>query len=231
MRIIFTLLFGVAMASGLLTSVDPVNAADFPSTKDSVDEVAAKNPFAGLYFGVNAGGQFTSIAFSHPGYDELFDGISNDGLVLGGHAGFNLCPGRVCVGLRLEGGWSDGETTFADIEILRFDAYRQITAEVAALVGKSTLVGLHAGYEWQDWTVGNATDAEVGVWVVGVGLQTLISQQTAFGVRADYLMLDDAEVGGFDASDLLEDSEALRIQATITYYPSVNLPSLESVRW
>lgn len=225
MRIIFALLAALLFGG-------TANAADFPSTKDSpVLSEATSNPFAGLFVGVNVGGQFTSIAFSHPDFDELFDGLANDGFVGGGHAGFRMCPGRVCVGLRFEGGWSNGETTFADIEILTFDAYRQLTAELATLVGKSTLIDLHAGYEWQDWTVGNSTDAEVGMWVVGVGLQTLVAENTAFGVRVDYLMLDDAEVGGFDASDLLEDTEALRVQATLTYYPSVKLPSLESVRW
>jgi hypothetical protein len=235
MQIILTIIGLASIVFGASLS----HAADTYSTKDSpslaVGSEATSNPFAGIYFGVNAGGQFTSIAMSHEDFDEAFDGISNDGLVGGGHVGVNICPGRVCVGARFEGGWSNGETTFADIDILTFDSYRQLVATAAALVGKSTKVGLHGGYEWQDWTVGNdrlgfEEDAELGFWVVGASIETLIAANTSLGVKVDYLMLDTADIGRVgDVSDLLEDTEALRVQATVTYYPTVNLPSLESL--
>jgi hypothetical protein len=227
MRIIFALLAALLFGT-------PANAADVFSSKDTVGEVAS-NPFGGLYFGVNGGGQFTSIAISAPGYDELFDGISNDGFVGGGHIGFNLCPtgNRLCAGAFFEGGWSNGETTFADVDVLKFKAYRQLGVLGGSLVGKSTFVDIHAAYEWQDWEASNGyddIDVDVAMWVFGAGIQTMIAENTSFGIKLDYLVLDSAEAkGAGDLTKALDQTEALRVQGKLSYYPAVTRAGLESL--
>jgi hypothetical protein len=233
------ILFGFVAFVFLFGAYDRAYPADVYSTKDGgvvLTEVVS-NPFAGVYGGVNGGGQFTSIAISADPYDEAFDGLSNDGFVGGGHLGFNACVGRICFGPYFEGGWSNGETTFADIDVLKFKSYRQVALVVGSQVGRETFVSVHGGYEWQDWEAGAAElggvlDVEVGMWALGAGIETMVVSNVSFGVKFDYLVLDTAEVDGLgDIGGYLDDTEALRIQAKLSYRPSVKLPSLESLRF
>lgn len=69
------------------------------------------------------------------------------------------------------------------------------------------------------------------MWAFGGAIETLIASQTSIGLKADYLVLDDADVNGFDASRLLDQTEALRVQAKLSYRPQFNLPGLESLRF
>jgi len=157
--------------------------------------------------------------------------FSRDG---GGHVGFNLCPGRVCIGAYFEGGWSNGETTFADVDVLKFNAYRPIGALIGSTVGKSTFVDIHGGYEWQDWEATDGSsklDIDVAMWVLGAGVQTLVTDHMSFGVKLDYLVLDSAEAGRGvgDLTKYLDQTEALRAQVKLTYYPEISRTSLESL--
>lgn len=209
MRIVLALLAALVATS--------THAADIRSSKDSIFAPLAAatsgNPFAGLYGGVTVGAQFTDITISD------FSGISADGAQLGGHAGFNWCPGRVCIGPAAEFAWSDVTVEFGPLgDILRMDDYAQLTAQAGVVIGKQTLVSIHAGYEWQSWVLdlGSEHDATVEAWVVGLGIATMVSSNTAVELRTDYLMFNEIDTPGLDR--ILDESDALRIKLKATYY-------------
>jgi hypothetical protein len=226
---VIALIFGASAAY----PADVFSAKDAPGTT-VVEDTA--NPFAGFYAGVDVGGQFTSIAITDPEgrYEELFDGISNDGFTFGGHVGYNQCFGRVCFGPYFEGGWSDGKTTFADIDVLSFENYMQPGVLVGVQVGKSTFVSVGLGYEWQGWEAsvpGTSVDVDAEAISYNAAIETLIAPQVSFGVKVDYLDYRKVEVGsgGGDISDYLEDTEALRVRARITVRPNQLVRSLVSI--
>lgn len=209
----------------------PTHAADLKSTKDSGSifaplAVVSGNPFSGLYGGVTAGAQFTDITISDHGQD--FSGISADGAQLGGHVGFNWCPGRVCIGPAAEFAWSNVAVEFGPLgDVLRMDDYLQLTVQAGVVIGKKTLVSVHAGYEWQSWVldldrIGRGEhDADVEAWVVGFGIATMVTSNTAVELRADYLMFNDIDADDLDRSEArraLDKSDALRIKLKATYY-------------
>jgi len=215
MRIILALLIGL-MATA-------TQAADLKSTKDSgsifapIAAATSGNPFAGIYGGVTTGAQFTDITITSGGQD--FSGLSADGALLGAHAGFNWCAGRVCIGPAAEFAWTNAAVEAGPLgDILRMDDYLQLTAQAGVVIGKQTMVSLHAGYEWQSWVLDldREHDADVGAWVVGLGISTLVTSNTALELRADYLMFDDIDVAGLER--VLEKSDALRVKLKATYY-------------
>lgn len=224
-------------AIALIFGASAAYPADVFSSKDVPEQRVVEdttNPFAGFYAGVDVGGQFTSIAISVPGsgLDEAFDGLSNDGFTFGGHGGYNQCFGRVCFGPYFEGGWSDGKTTFADVDVLKFEDYIQAGALIGVQVGKSTFVSVGLGYEWQGWEASNgrdAVDVDAEAISYNAGVETLIASNVSFGVKVDYLDYRNVEADGTDLSDYLEDTEALRVRARITVRPNQLVRSLVSI--
>jgi outer membrane protein with beta-barrel domain len=230
MRILFA---AIALIIGASAAYPADVFTNGGSIKD-VPEVAASNPFAGFYAGVDVGGSFTDIAITVPGYKEFADGISNDGLTFGGHAGYNACFGRVCVGPYFDGGWTDGKTTFANVDVLKFENYMQPGVQAGVLAGKSTFVFVGVGYEWQGWEASNGADSvDVDVEAISynAGIETMIAPMVSFGVKVDYLDIRKVEVGSGvgDISDYLDDSEQIRVRARLTFRPSQGIQSLTSV--
>jgi hypothetical protein len=214
------------------------------STKDStagISPLVEVNPFAGLFGGVGVGAQSTDITITDPGSDEYFSGFNADGVNWHGFLGYNLCPvgSRVCAGIKGTYGFSDASVHFgAAGDVVEMQDYAQIVAALSVLAGKSTLLDVHGGYEWQSWEVGG-TDADAGAWVVGAGIKTLVYPQLAVGINFDYLMFDNIEVDGLGSagndflSDVLEDTDAFRVMFEASWHPGSQgtLSSLDNFRF
>lgn len=203
--------FAAIVALGLSL---PVAAADLGgSYKDSpLAGDFSSNPFAGFYVGVQAGGQFTNIDVM-----DQFDGIGADGFVAGGHAGYNFAGGRFVFGPYVEGGFSNVNTDISGFDALKQDSYVQLGGLAGYVVGSATLISVHGGYEWSQWGSDLGTgDIDVGAFVLGGGIDTMIAPHVSLGAKVDYLVTDSIEVSGFDASDLVE-AESLRATLRLTY--------------
>ena len=191
------------------------------------------NPFAGFYAGIVAGVQFTDITITDTfAQGDNLSGISADGGLLGVGGGFNFCVGRICVGPYVEYALADVSFDVLGEPLLVMDDYVQVAGQVGILAGKSTLISLKFGHEWQTWTVGqrkfgiDEVDAESTAWVIGGSVATLVAPNTSLDLSLDYLMFDTVESQGDDYSRNLEDSTALRAKIGLTYRPAVGLPAL-----
>lgn len=210
------------------------NAADtYSSIKDiPVSVASSSNPFSGFYAGVQLGGQKTTIDIDY-GNTDILRGLSADGFTYGGFGGFNWAPGngRFVAGPYIEGSWSDVSLELFGEDILQQKGYVQPGVRVGIVSGK-TLWSAHLAYEWQNWEAGGAfgldtVDVEVEGWVVGLGVDTKVSEQFAIGLKFDYFMLTEAEApGGVDLSDFLDESDAFRVSLRGSWYPNVGLPAL-----
>jgi len=214
------------------------HAADV-STKDTFqtkldDTTVTANPFSGAYIGWMAGAQFNDITITDPDSGEYVSGISADGLVTGPFAGWSFCSGRICFGPRVEYAWTDVGVHLGELgDVVKQDTYAQLTAELSAQVGKTTQIGVHAGYEWQFWSLDRqlsdalrlSGDIDMEAVVIGASIETLLWDELSFTFRADYLIYDAIEVdgapAGFNAAleDALKDSDALRVKAGVAYRP------------
>lgn len=208
----------VAISAAVFLSASTAFATDLKDGKtDFLGLSSAKldNPFAGFYGGLHGGGQFANIDVM-----DQFDGIGADGLVGGAHAGYNVCSGRVCFGLYGEGGLSNVNVELGGQDALIQDWYAQGGALVGYVAGKATLISVHAGYDWSAWS-SDFTDADidVGAFVVGAGIDTMIADHVSLGVKVDYLIADSVEVESHDVTDYVEKSEGLRVLGRITYRP------------
>src|SRR5690606_15520730 len=156
-----------------------------------------------------------------------FDGISSDGLIGGAHLEYLFGVDRFRLGAYGEGGFSNVNTTFDSPGFaaeLQQDSYYGVGLKAGVTVYGSTLVYVRGGYDWSQWTASDNhpdsddVEADVGAWLIGGGIETMVSDNWSLGLGADYLMFDD--LSGFDESDAvakaLEDSEAIRIKARLT---------------
>jgi opacity protein-like surface antigen len=204
-----------------LTAILLASNASATDLKDSrtdflgLSSAKVDNPFAGFYGGIHGGGQFVNIDVM-----DQFDGIGADGLVGGAHAGYNMCSGRVCFGLYGEGGLSNVNVELGGQDALIQDWYAQGGALIGYVAGKSTLISIHAGYDFSAWS-SDFTDAniDVGAYVIGAGVDTMIADHVSLGVKVDYLIADSVEVESHDVTDYVEKSEGLRVLGRITYRP------------
>lgn len=208
----------IVSAAAILLGASSAFATDLKDAKtDFLGLSSAKvdNPFAGFYGGLQAGGQFTNIDVM-----DQFDGIGADGLIGGAHVGYNMCSGRVCFGLYGEGGLSNVNVELGGQDALIQDWYAQGGALIGYVAGKSTLISVHAGYDWSAWS-SDFTDADidVGAYVIGAGIDTMIADRVSLGVKVDYLIADSVEVESHDVTDAVEKSEGLRVLGRITYRP------------
>jgi len=229
-------------ALALIVATSYANAADSFARQQSVKETPVSvelvgNPFAGPYGGLTAGGQYTDITIT--------GGSGEDGFLIGAHTGWNFCRGRVCLAPQIEYAVTDVSVNFGPLgEVVRLEDYFQLVAVLGAQVGNSSFVSIHGGYEWQNWTVGNAmlggeTDVDVGAWVIGIGIDTLVAPQLSVGLALDYLFFDSIEADGLNGREndsltaALEDSDALRVKLKTTWRPAVtsNLVNLDNFRF
>lgn len=217
MNMVSKLAAGVALSALMATGA---MASDLNgSLKDAEQETSfGRNPFAGFYLGVNVGGEFANIDIN-----DQFDGIGADGLIGGVHGGYNLCANRFCFGVYGEGGLSNVNVDFGGVDALSKDFYIQGGVKLGYMVGRATLVSVHGGYEYSEWSSdlitmgGGQDDITTGAIVLGGGIETMLSSHVSLGAKVDYLMLNSADVNNTDVTQFLEESEALRAQLLLSY--------------
>lgn len=213
------------------------NAADLRNSVKSVAITTTEstpNPFAGIYGGVTLGGQFTDFNISDGDGQDMLGGIAGNGLTYGGHAGYNFTSGRFVFGPYVEFALSTVAVSLAGEDVLKMDDYLQAGALIGAQTGTNSMISIHAGYEWQNWTLDTRKlgldikeDATATAFVVGAAFDTLVSPNVSLGLVVDYLIYDGAEIRDTKLDDYLEGSDALRAKLRLSYRPSVSLPSLE----
>jgi hypothetical protein len=233
MRIFVSCLLALLVAAGVTSA----RAADFKSFKDapSVSRINADvgNPFAGLYGGVTAGAQFTDITITDSHGGDEFSGLSADGGLVGGHIGFNFCPGRVCIGPAAEFAFSNVSLEAGPLgDILRMDDYIQLTMQAGVVIGRQSYISVHAGYEWQSWVLdldrigGGEHDADVEAWVIGGSIATMVTENLAVSLVVDYLLLSDIADAPGGLVSALEESDALRVKLRGTWHLGNKVPDL-----
>ena len=207
------------------------------SVKDvTVTSTATPNPFAGLYGGVTLGGQITDFNISD-GHDDILSGIAAEGLVYGGHIGYNFALGEIVAGPYAELAWSNVSVQLLGEDVLKMDRYAQVGGMIGARTSATSLISAHVGYEWQDWTLGNnkfglkETDLDATAWVFGLGFDTMVTANISLGLVVDYVLFNSAEIQNVKLDDYLEGSDALRAKLRMTYHTGNALPSLDSVKF
>jgi outer membrane immunogenic protein len=211
----------IAAMATLFAVSAPANAADVYGRDEVPESSYAQpdyNPFAGWYFGLQGGGQFTNIDIN-----DQFDGIGADGLIGGAHAGYNMQMGSLVTGPYVEGGFSNVNVDInfgagASGDLLSQDWYAQGGWLVGVEVYDKTLVFGRAGYEYAKWSSDFFSETvDVYSFVLGGGIETMIAANVSIGLTADYLIPHEIEVDSTNLTDLLDASEQLRAMARITY--------------
>lgn len=213
---VFALIFSASL-SGAAVAADVSTKDTFSTQPLKVTVTSDKNPFAGAYFGVELGGQFTALRY------EGHDVAAGDGLTYGGFGGYNFSAGRLVFGPYVRGGFANVDIA----KVIEMQNYVQVGGLIGVQLGKESLLSARLGYEWQAWEAFN-TDIDASGLVIAGGLETLLAPQTSIGINVDYIMLgDNVEIQGIgDVSRYLKDSDAFRITVGLTYRPEVTLPAL-----
>lgn len=230
-----------ALLAGLaLGMYHGANAADLKNsvTGVTVTTTSTPNPFAGFYGGVTLGGQITDFNLSDGHGDELLGGIAAEGLVYGGHMGYNFTAGEIVFGPYGEFAWSNVAVSVLGEDVLKMDNYAQIGLSVGARTSATSLISAHAGYEWQNWTVDThklgvpfKDDIDATAFVFGLGFDTMVTSSISVGLVVDYVVFNGAKLDNVKLDDYLEDSDALRAKLRLTKHFGAGLPSLESVKF
>ncbi len=207
-----------AIALMAFFAVSPASATDLKGQRDdtSADYVSGRLAFQGLGVGVHVGGQFTNLDITKGGF--TFDGIGADGLVGGAHAEYLFAAGSFRVGPYVEGGLANVNTDLNGMDVINLDHYYGGGVKAGYVAWNSTLLYLKGGYQWSSWSIfEDKADADVGSVVLGGGIETMVSGNVSLGLEADYITPIDIEAEGKDISDLLEESESLRVVVRATW--------------
>ena len=214
-----------AIAAFALISALPASAADLDQKRAPLyggpEYARVAYPFTGLAVGVDGGGQFTSIDITAGGFS--FDGISADGVIGGVNVEYLFAFNRTRLGGYVEGGFSNVNTELTGFgfsgDVLRQDHYVGFGAKGGFMITPRTLAYGRFGYDWSQWSsdIPGAPNADVGSWLLGVGIETMVAPQMSIGLGADYLAVHDADLGGTDVTSFVEDSEMGRIKARLNY--------------
>lgn len=222
-KIVYALLVSLAL-------IAPASAADLGGkyTPDTVQPI--KNAFEGFGIGVHGGIAATAIDINNPypgGPEDILDGISADGLFAGAHAEYLFASTqRFRIGFYGEGGFSTEAVELLGKDVLTKDSYYGGGLQAGYLPTQFSMIFVRAGYEWQNWTVdttafgGNETDGTVGMFVLGTGVRTLLTEHVDIGAGFDYLRLNDADfgdTGGIDLNDVVGETEGYRGMVRLTY--------------
>ncbi len=210
------------LATSILTASAMASDVFDGKYEDNEADPQVHTYFQGIAVGIDGGGQFTSIQLNDPYGSFEFDGISADGLTGGAHLEYLLAFDRLRFGAYGEGGFSNVNTTAKigsfDGDVLTMDHYYGAGLKVGTTVYDNTLLFARAGYDWSQWSsdLGTGT-GDVGSWLIGGGIETMISENLSLGLGADYLLVNDVEAASTDLSDLFSDSEMLRVKARLTW--------------
>jgi hypothetical protein len=207
-------------AIATLFSVSAASASDLLDGLNEPAPAQSQTYFSGIAVGIDGGGQFTSVQLN--GFGGSFDGISSDGVIGGAHAEYLFAVDRFRFGAYGEGGFSNVntrlETPGPSGDLLKQDSYYGTGLKAGVTAGGSTLLFARVGYDWSQWDFAEGVaDADVGSWLIGGGVETMISENLSFGLGADYLLVDDVEAAGADYTSVFEDSEMLRVKARLTW--------------
>lgn len=71
--------------------------------------VQAADEWSGFYFGAQAGHQWTNVFFTDPVPPDISGDYDVDGLVIGGHAGYNFRDGPIVIGAEADIEYADGD--------------------------------------------------------------------------------------------------------------------------
>lgn len=205
----------IAAFAGLM-SLSAASAADiFDGRIDQYADQPTRIYFQGLAVGVDVGGQFGSAQINYGG--DSFDGIAHDGGIAGAHVEYLFPIERFRIGAYGNGGFSNANTTYNDFDLLNQKSYFGGGLKAGGMVGDSTLISVHFGYDRSQWEAFEAVDAEVDSWVIGAAIETMASENFSLGLDMDYLLVNDVEAAGADLSEIFEDSEMIRVKARLTW--------------
>jgi opacity protein-like surface antigen len=208
------------------------NASDLLDSLNDPAPEHTRTYFHGLAVGIDGGGQFTSVAIDDKvwGMPFEFDGISSDGLIGGAHVEYLFAADRFRFGAYGEGGFSNVNTELEWGGIsaeLQQDHYYGAGLKAGITAGGNTLLFARVGYDWSQWTASRSwvgfpafsakSETDVGSWLIGGGIETMISENLSLGLGADYLIVDDVEAAGEDLTKIFDDSEMLRVKARLTW--------------
>lgn len=205
----------LTLAAALVAlTASAAGAADLSSAKGlDTASMSNKNTFAGWYLGVQGGGQFSNLDVA-----DQFDGIDADGLVGGAHLGYNFALGSLVTGPYIEGGLSNVNIDIQGVDALRQDWYVHGGWMLGFKPTDKTLVFGRFGYEVASWSSDiGIPDADVRSWVIGGGIDTMLTQHVSLGVTADYIVPQEITVDSTAYTDLLDASETLRVMGRLTY--------------
>jgi hypothetical protein len=178
----------------------------------SSDYISSPAPFQGAAVSVELGGQFTNLDI-----DDQFDGIGADGLVGGGSVEYLFGVGGFRVGPYVNGGISNVNTEIMGQDIFNQDWFLGAGIKGGPVVGNTLIYG-KLGYEISQWTIGDDdADADVESVVVGGGVETMIADHVSLGLEAVYAVPLSVEVESHDVTELLEESESLRVVGRVSY--------------
>lgn len=167
------------------------------SYKDSpVSSQASDNPFSGVYFGVQGGGEWID--------DE------DTGIIGGIHGGYNFSVGRAIVG-------PYAEINFSNVELRGLEDTVSLQGGILAgvAINDHTLLSGKIGYEFTDLE----GDAERRDWVLGGELERMLGQNTSVGLFAGVVIPQEIEVNGEDVKDLIDAENEFRLLGKFTYRP------------
>jgi opacity protein-like surface antigen len=170
--------------------------------------------FDGLAVGIHGGGQMTSIDVA-----GVFDGISADGLVGGVHAEYLFTAGRFRIGPWGELSLSDVNTELSGFDVLSQDYAYSGGIKVGVTAWGASLISMRAGYEMAQWSsdIPGVGDIDVGSWLLGAGVETMVAEHVSLGIQADYLVPHEVTALGVDVTSFVEDSEQGRVLARLTW--------------
>lgn len=225
MKIVYALLVSLAL-------IAPASAADLGGkyTPDTVEPF--KNAFEGFGIGVHGGIAATAIDINNPdpaphgpfSSEDILDGISADGLFAGAHAEYLFAPTqRFRIGFYGEGGFSTEAVELLGEDVLTKDSYYGGGLQAGYLPTQFSMIFVRAGYEIQNWTLDAGSekrDGTVGMFVIGTGVRTKLTEHTDIGAGFDYLRLNDADfgdTGGIDLNDVVGETEGYRGMVRLTY--------------
>jgi opacity protein-like surface antigen len=201
-------------ALAMIFAAAPALATDLSGRGEQLNDYPIeRNVFQGFGVGVHGGGQFTNIDIM-----DQFDGIGADGLVGGIHAEYLFGFGSLRVGPYIEGGISNVNTEIQGQDLINQDHYYGGGIKAGAVVWNSTLVYGKLGYEWSKWSIlDDEADADVESVVLGAGIETMLMPHVSLGLEASYITPLNIEVEGDDITDLLEESESLRVIGKVSW--------------
>jgi hypothetical protein len=206
--------FGALLAASVIFSPNFANASDIFDgrlNQDS-DQPVVSNPFAGFYVGAQVGGEFANLDI-----EDQFDGLGADGLIGGVHGGYNFALGNFVTGPYIEASWSNVDLNAGGVDLLYQEWYAQGGWIAGLNVSNASLVYVKAAYEFQQWNSdAGKLDGDVQAFVLGGGIDTMLTGNTSIGVFADYIIPHKIEANSVDITDMLEQSEAMRAGLKLT---------------